>query len=126
MNQRQTQRLNAIISAFTANIKSFTDDLSASYDEKDNAIAKQLQRESEMLKDNDALRSRIEELNKLNWKQEETIAEQDSKIHALEAENAELKEKLNKAPKLSVFGKYRQHEEKPVKEPKNGFRIKED
>lgn len=123
MNQRQTQRLNAIISSFVANMKSFIEDFAASSDEKDDAIAKQLQRESALLSENDKLREAIERQGKRICELNDEVLELHKENEALKTEKEELEKK---APKLSVFGKYRQHEEKPVKEPKNGFRIKED
>lgn len=123
MNQRQIQRLKAILSAFEENIKSFTDDLTATYDEKDNTIAKQLQRESDLLKANDELRNIVEIQKRDLWAKDEVIIAQVDKINALEAELKEIKTKANK---INAFGKYRQTKEKPVNEPKKGFRIKED
>lgn len=123
MNQRQIQRLKAILSAFEENIKNFTDDLTAAYDEKDNAIAKQLNRESQLLRANDELRRLVELQKKTIWEREEIIKVQSDEIAALKTELIETK----KRPTNFIgLGKYRQLKEKPVNEPKNGFRIKED
>ena len=114
MNQRQTQRLNAIISAFVENMKSFAEDYAASADEKDNAIQKLLQRESELLQDNDKLR----EANSI-LRRELTKALEKSK---------ELEEKLEEAksaPKIIPTGKYRQDDKRSLFKPAKGFRIEE-
>ena len=123
MNQRQTQRLNAIVAAFVENMKSFTEDFAASSDEKDDAIAKQLQRESALLRENDKLREDIEGQAKRNRELNEKVLELLKEIEGLKAEKEELEKK---APKIRAFGKYRSLEEKPVNEAKKGFRIKED
>ena len=123
MNQRQTQRLEAIVAAFVENMKSFAEDFAASSDEKDDAIAKQLQRESDLLRENDKLRELLDKQAKLIHSLNEKIEALSVEKEGLKAENEELSKK---APKIKAFGKYRQLEEKPAKQAKSGFRIKEE
>ena len=123
MNQRQTQRLEAIVAAFVENMKSFAEDFSAVSDEKDTAIAKQLQRESDLLRENDKLRELVDKQTKLIHSLNEKIEALSEEKEGLKAENEEL---LKKAPKVKAFGKYTQADKKPAKKAVNGFRIEKE
>lgn len=102
--------------------------------ESENGAQKRSKREAALLDEVEKLRAELDKSQKaFEGIKEEAVKAMDvatELLHEkeeLEKSLKELKEEnAKKAQKVVVAGKYRQHEEKPVVEPKKGFRIKED
>lgn len=102
--------------------------------ESENGAQKRSKREAALLDEVESLKGELDKSQKAfeSIKEEaikamdvatELLHEKEGLEHALK----ELKKKdLEEHAKKLEAGKYRQHEEKPVVEPKKGFRIKED
>ena len=102
--------------------------------ESENGAQKRSKREAALLDEVEKLRAELDKSQKAfeSIKEEavkamdvatELLHEKEELEHALK----ELKKKdLEEHAKKLEAGKYRQHEEKPVVEPKKGFRIKEE